>query len=726
MHSKISPIILNSEQKADMLSEIFIAQPNTNQEKIAGKLFILLEITAQNKNTSRQLARFIISELDENYYNEKIKLKKNNHNLSIEHFFETALARTNKNLGKFIEDLRKKKGEIIDFENMNITAGVIYENTIYFSNNGKNKILLIYKEEHNLGQYKICDINEDEISEPGKLFSNVVNGDIPDAGYLFLTNEALSEYLSKRQIIDIITKSSIQESESQIKEILNKISIQIPFLGIIIKNQTKNNKEIPTEEKEEEEINNYYQEKIQKTTTNQNEENKINIAENYNEEEIKEEEEINEKYCNSSISNLNETKDKTEKLVKTKLINFRFLSRILRRKNKENTIKLKSDNQLKKRISVVLFVIGITCIAFLFINASLTKQKNIEEVQKNQNDQLITDIEDKQNQIFSQLLYKNEEGAKEILRELKALLDKFPQDTEEEINLLKAYRQKYEKDLAEIQHMIKIDNPRKLADFSDFNENAKTKNIIKVANKIYAADIDQKTIYNLNLENNLLAANSDTELDLNAFSYPVLSNKNIYYFNNDSLVKLDTVNKSLSRLDLGIEGEVEIRDIEIYNNRLYALDNKNSQIYKYEASRNGYPTYQNWIASDVELGDLASMAVDGNIFVLKSDGQIIKYLKGKEQEFIMDMIDPEFRKTDKLMISQIAEYDYLYILESIRKRVAVFRKNGEFTMQYQCETCAGLDDFIIDEAAEKLYLLDGNIVYETDAVHLDEEEGDEE
>ena len=89
------------------------------------------------------------------------------------------------------------------------------------------------------------------------------------------------------------------------------------------------------------------------------------------------------------------------------------------------------------------------------------------------------------------------------------------------------------------------------------------------------------------------------------------------------------------------------------------------------------------------------------------------------------MIDPEFRKTNKLMISQTTEYDYLYILESIQKRIAVFRKNGEFTMQYQCETCAGLDDFIIDEATKKLYLLDGNILYETDAVHLDEEEKDE-
>jgi len=69
-----------------------------------------------------------------------------------------------------------------------------------------------------------------------KLFSNVVSGKIPVNGYFLVINEALSEYLSNKQLIRIITKLSPAGAAEQIRNLLEQINSYVSFLGIIIKN----------------------------------------------------------------------------------------------------------------------------------------------------------------------------------------------------------------------------------------------------------------------------------------------------------------------------------------------------------------------------------------------------------------------------------------------------------------------------------------------------------
>ena len=97
------------------------------------------------------------------------------------------------------------------------------------------------------------------------------------------------------------------------------------------------------------------------------------------------------------------------------------------------------------------------------------------------------------------------------------------------------------------------------------------------------------------------------------------------------------------------------------------------------------------------------MAIDGEIYVLKNTGEVKKFLKGSQQDFQLDIIDPKFEEVDKIIISP--NLDYIYILEKKNKRLAIFSKKGAFIMQYKLETMHNLKDFTVDEKNQEIYFL---------------------
>ena len=249
MNNKIGQLILTPGKKANTICDIFVAQVDAHKEYLAGKLFILIEIE-ENTANSLKIINFLIDTLNNNYYqNEKILLRERITTLKIEHIFEAALAKTNKNFKKYLENTKIK----IRLSDINITAGIIHDKDLYLSSSNKNKAFLIYKTKIKEKQktsknkkdfiYKITDIINQANSastveeNKNKIFSNVISGKMPPQSYFFITNEALPEYFSQKQIIDTITLLPPIGAIEQIKQTLSKINSYISFIGLIIKNQ---------------------------------------------------------------------------------------------------------------------------------------------------------------------------------------------------------------------------------------------------------------------------------------------------------------------------------------------------------------------------------------------------------------------------------------------------------------------------------------------------------
>lgn len=773
MYYKLASLISAPTQKTETTSEVFISQPDYNKENLAGRLFVVAEINS-NKATALKIINFLIDILNHNYYqNEKIILREKLSTLKIEHIFEAALAKTNKNLMEF---LRTEKIKIAPSA-LNIIAGVIYENELHFSIAGKNKALLVYKEKEGekkpspkrkaesmpeISKYKITDIGKNDYEnkkpkELTKIFSDVISGNLPRGGYFFFTNEALPEYLTGRQIVEIITKLPPAGAAEQIKKNLEQINDYVPFAGIIIKN-TQGLPQDYTAKDNEIKKDNAIEDSIETLNLTQSSTEKLlspsglidfkkisgffsacfskirNNSQKANDKVyILKEKIIVQKqkspvsfqkiknftknflanmgalfiFIYKNITDKNKLKSASEKIKQT--------PELARKKSEEGGVWFKS---LGKKNKTVLISVGIVILLFSISLFATNRMNNKKEIQEAYNT-LIAEIEQKQNQIEASLLYSNEERAKKLLSENTDLLNELTQKTKDDDEKLLDFHYRHEEQLEKIRRFAVIENPKEIADFAKLNNQAKANNLIFGEGKIYSGDSGQKSIYAVDIKNGLVTAIADLGIAISKLSYPVISrDKNLYFLNNNSLVELNIATEEMKNLNLNLPGtSQDIVGIKGYNNRLYLLDSSNNQIYRISKGADGFTSRDSWLKDEADLSESTDLAIDGNIYILNKNGTVLKFLSGEEEALLMDQIEPKLLEADKIAVSN-QEDGYIYILESKTNRLAVFRKNGSFVLQYRSDQLQNIKDFAINETDKKIYILNDNAVYEIDGEHF--------
>lgn len=241
MYYKLSSIVLNSGKNLNHSGDVHIAQPNAELESLAGNFFVIVEMP-DKRAVSQKVCDFLVSRLEEYYYGDhKLFLTDKIEGLKVASIFEAALARTNLDFSAFLQE----EDITLNSSQVGLTIGLIYRNKLYFSIFGKNKAFLIYRKG---AQYDILNVessaqeSEEEIAigEEGlaraKVFSAVINGEIPPYSYFVFSNEALPEYLSSQDMISLVVKLPPVVACEQMKNVLSGINSFIPFLGIVIKN----------------------------------------------------------------------------------------------------------------------------------------------------------------------------------------------------------------------------------------------------------------------------------------------------------------------------------------------------------------------------------------------------------------------------------------------------------------------------------------------------------
>lgn len=777
MFYKIATINLNAGQKSNVISEVFVSQPDSNKERLAGKLFLLIEM-ASKKAADLKIINFLINNLNNNYYyNDKILLRERITTLKIEHIFETTLTKTNKDFIKFLEE------EKISFNptTLNLTAGVIFEDEIHFSQIGKNKALLIYKHiepKNNLpykkirptvmteeqSEYRIINVLKEEKESPViiqeakaddvKIFSSVTNGKIPTGGYFLFTNETLPEYLSNKQLINIITKLSPVGAAEQIKGLLASVNSYVSFAGIIIKNQIGQIDSSPIPERETTNAQNSI---LNLQATEQNTEKFLSLsgiidikkilaiplglltniwqkqvsAGGQNKLFLKDKIFFREKISWLSVKNITS--------LLTDLFTYIIGALTLLAKlviNKNNYLNLAKNakktwlnfkqwlidfkiwhTNLKIMHKVLIYIFVLILIGFS-TNIYLTKKQNTVIIQKANLTDIISKIEQKQNQIDANLLYSNEDGAKKLLEEVDALYKQFPQDTDEEKTAYNKYFTKFQEQMEKIQYVVKINNAKEIANFTNLNTGAQAENIVLANNKIYSGDNSTKTIYIVDLKDSLVTATTDLSINIQNLKNPTTNKENqIFYLNNNSFIKLDTSTNTLSNINVEMPASPEeISGASNFNNRIYLLSPQKNQIFRFTQKSNTIDSLYSWVTDKTDLSSAVDISIDGNIFILQKNGEILKFLSGAKQDFSLEKISPSFEEASKLYVSP--NLDFIYILEKKNNRLAIFNKKGDFILQYKSDKLSDIKDFAVNEVAKKIYLLNNNFIFEIDAVHI--------
>jgi hypothetical protein len=149
-----------------------------------------------------------------------------------------------------------------------------------------------------------------------------------------------------------------------------------------------------------------------------------------------------------------------------------------------------------------------------------------------------------------------------------------------------------------------------------------------------------------------------------------------------------------------------------YFGYLYVLDAEQDRILKYTPTGNSYDSSPaDYLQPEigVELDGAVDMAIDGYVYVLLSDGSILRFQGGAEAPLsVVGLEDHPLR--DPTAIFASPDTEYMYIADAGNQRIVQLDKEGVFVRQFRpaaedAEAFQEVQDVFVDEAAGELLLL---------------------
>lgn len=154
-----------------------------------------------------------------------------------------------------------------------------------------------------------------------------------------------------------------------------------------------------------------------------------------------------------------------------------------------------------------------------------------------------------------------------------------------------------------------------------------------------------------------------------------------------------------------------------YAGNFYILDKRASKIYKFQGFEKGFGPKRDWLNEGefVDLSGAQKLVIDGSIWVLTKDSEVLKFSLGKRIEFKISGVFPEIQELKSFYTSE--ELGYIYLLESSKGRVVVVDKNGEFKAQYLSDKIKEAQDIVVSEEEKKIILLGGDKLLSIEVKH---------
>lgn len=652
--------------------------PSTFQKKLLGELLFLIEIKIPQDLTKRyldlaeEITGIIINGLRTNYYSEELSKKEDP-----EEIFESSLQRLNRLL--YQEIIGSKSFKIL-IKNLKAVIGLIHEDKAYFSSVGSIKVFILKKK-------RIIDLVSQEIPfNYSKIFSQIMSGILEKDDALFFSTENFLDYFALDKLNDIVSKSSPAEAMKKVEGVLENLKDKISVAAFLIKRGEEKPEKKEIEKKEEIQLPPIEKIPVKIKISSEKEETKeIPVKETHTPPLETKKLELPEKKPMPT--------PEPEKLPKIKRarISFAFLKNL-------------SFLLPKIKITSLLIIILAGLLVGLSIKTQKIKEKetlnfllSLEEIQEKTALLKITGLVGDRKEILAL--------AKEIEEKIISLQPKNRLERE----ILKRINDGFQKSLDGVYFIQRIKDLKTTFDFS--REKIKPENIVQLGNSFFSSDEKTGQIYQLNLETKKISELAKiAEKDI---KFKIFDPENLIIYNNQRIYLLNLKNKKISPLKLEIlEKDFSIKDLLVYDNKLYILNSKTNQILKYLPSEAGFAKESLWLKEKIDLKDVVSFAIDGSIYLLKNSGELSKFFLGRKQPFSLENIYPDLIKPTKVYTNK--DMRNIYILEPTGKRILVFDKSGKLQKQIFSEEFNDLKDFIIDEKETKIWLLNDSKIFEID------------
>ncbi len=196
------------------------------------------------------------------------------------------------------------------------------------------------------------------------------------------------------------------------------------------------------------------------------------------------------------------------------------------------------------------------------------------------------------------------------------------------------------------------------------------------------------------------------------------NNKAVDYAQDDAAIYLLT-GKAVTTIDKSNDEKKDIIEnnndwsspvaLSLYQGNIYILDKK-AGVLKYVVAQTGFNKTAYFKENPPVLTNARSMSIDGSIWILTSDGKILKYTSGQPENFaISGLLTPLANPT---RIFTNIDIDNIYILDNGNSRIVKLGKSGSYQNQYNADIIQSAKNFEILESDQKALVLSDNKIYE--------------
>ncbi len=698
--------VVSNPNVVGLAAKIFVATPPEKLKQNLGQLFIILE-TGPNKihpspeevNKSLDFIEGFVSFIEKEYYQEVITE-------DLEKHFEKILQSAN----QWIDNnfyTTNLEGNIL-----NIAIIINKESKIFFAIIGEIATRLIQGEE-------IADLGNTE--KKTNEFSHLVGGIINPQDIFFISTSNFFDYFSLEKTQGILIKNPPASASKIFLNLLQEQKEQISLAGLIIKNETdlfsaspeitklSEPKKVPSPTRIQTK-----QKKQEKKPKMTDQTQKIMPA-----KVVVEKKEIalpKELLIEKQDLTILEQPKRTN-LSKILIKNFSFLRSFFNnfwRFLRANKLMAKFNQlPLGEKILIVFSLILIV----IFIGSLINFSRQAREKEMVQNYNLaLTEVQTKINDLKASLIYGNEKKAKELIANIEILLKNLPQKTKKQKNVYNSLSQELNEEINKLYHLSNLIEVKSLIDTAKISPEIKLVSLVSINGDLYGFDNSSNVIYKINFEKKDLERVAELSQTTSPVFKILAPDKDSLFFikkTGEAALLNVPLKKIFSATIVSPRKNRTLDEALIYADRLYILEKNSNQIYKYNKTSAGYKDESAWIKEkNIDLTKSVSFAADGNIYILNTDGKILKFYKGTLLSFNQEEIWPTMETPTK--ISTWFEAKNLYILEPKNKRLVIFDKNGKLIKQFYSEKFTDLKDFVVNEKENKIWVLNKTQIVEID------------
>ncbi len=747
---EVREVVFCSEEE-NSFCDIFVYEPENVDEQNLGNLYIVGEIVNFSESSS-YLVNLLASIIKKEFYSKPKRPTMES--------LEAGLHKANSTLSNLAE-----QGNVDWIGNLNMICGAYKENELYFSQVGNVKTLLVR-------DVQITDIGKniakEEKPHPFKTFANIASGEIEKNDLILLATPEFFNIFSLEKIRQLSSSLNVDELAETIQNTIEQEE-NITTVGLLImkieneRQADKKEKEFKEEEFEVKEklktekvkrsesledsesekitkeelsekkplvidnsekialddiIDKYEKAETEKQTPEQKFEQKLKSTTEQQEKAVKEFEEIEkERSITNKLNSLLKALKELFGSAKNSVVNW-FKNYKQKKKSASESVDStdqKTENELLQKINLPSSKNKLIFIAFIFIALLFAGNLIFTDYQKKAKEEFnfyntkLSQAEEKMSEAEEVMIYDDLAQARIFLTDAKNLALETKNDynklDEKAEDLLKKIQGQF--DIVDLVN--RIDNPKIAVELDQISEQ------IMFINENHYISTSENSIYQINLEDKKaedLQIRSD-DIERSKLTTPIEKTGEIIFLSDSNkLSSLDLNEKEITSVDIGfINDNPNIKAFASYNNYLYLLEPEANQIYKYRRTANGFDSGKSWITnSEADIHNTISIAIDGFIYILKSDGTIDKYLSGVKKDFSVEELSDPVSSSAEIYTN--ADLEYLYVIDPPKQRIVLFNKiNGSLIGQYTSSAFNDLKNIVVNEIEDKMYVLNGNKVF---------------